>query len=91
MSQQRTPGTSPEHSVDPWQAFGYLVAGVGFYGVLGWLLDQWLGTEFLVGVGIVVGAGLGTYLTIIRATLAERANASGPAQHDRVRDSEQES
>ncbi len=30
--------------------------GCGFYGVLGWLADRWLGTSFLVGVGIVVGA-----------------------------------
>jgi F0F1-type ATP synthase assembly protein I len=36
------------------------------YGVLGWLLDRWLGTSFLVAVGILVGAGLGLYLTITR-------------------------
>jgi F0F1-type ATP synthase assembly protein I len=36
------------------------------YGVLGWLLDRWLGTSFLVAVGILVGAGLGLYLTISR-------------------------
>jgi ATP synthase protein I len=48
---------------DPWHAFGYLVAGVGFYGLLGWLADQWLGTAFLVAVGILLGAGLGVYAT----------------------------
>ena len=48
---------------DPWHAFGYLVAGVGFYGLLGWLADQWLGTSFLVAVGILLGAGLGVYAT----------------------------
>jgi hypothetical protein len=36
------------------------------YGVLGWLLDRWLGTSFLVAVGILTGAGLGLYLTIAR-------------------------
>ncbi|WP_183100289.1 hypothetical protein [Nocardioides pelophilus] len=51
---------------DPWHAFGYIVAGVGFYGFLGWLADQWLGTGYLVGMGIVVGAGLGIYLTLAR-------------------------
>ncbi len=48
---------------DPWHAFGYLVSGVAFYGVLGWLADRWLGTTFLVGVGILAGAGLGIYMT----------------------------
>lgn len=46
---------------DPWQAFGYLVAGVLFYGFLGWLLDRWLDTPYLVVVGIFLGAGLGLY------------------------------
>lgn len=48
---------------DPWHAFGYLVAGVAFYGLLGWLADRWLGTSFLVAVGILLGAGLGVYAT----------------------------
>ena len=68
MSQQSTPPDSPHRrtSADPWQGFGYLVAGVGVYGVLGWLADRWLGTSFLVAVGIVVGAGFGLYLAIVR-------------------------
>jgi hypothetical protein len=48
---------------DPWRAFGYLVAGVAFYGAIGWVLDWWLGTRFLVAVGIIVGASLGIYMT----------------------------
>lgn len=48
---------------DPWQAFGYLVGGVFFYGLVGWLLDRWLGTSYLVVVGILVGAALGMFLT----------------------------
>jgi hypothetical protein len=55
------PDDSPRR--DPWRAFGYLVAGVAFYGVVGALLDWWLGTDFLVAVGIIVGAVLGIYLT----------------------------
>lgn len=51
---------------DPWHAFGYIVAGVAFYGLLGWLADRWLGTRFLVAVGILVGAALGIYLTAAR-------------------------
>ncbi len=48
---------------DPWHAFGYLVSGVFLYGLIGWALDQWLGTSFLVVIGILAGAGLGIYLT----------------------------
>jgi F0F1-type ATP synthase assembly protein I len=63
----------PEHKSfvtgDPWRAFGYLVAGVAFYGLLGWLADRWLGTSFLVAVGILVGAGLGVYATWSRFRL----------------------
>ena len=51
---------------DPWHAVGYIVAGVAFYGLLGWLADQWLDTRFLVAVGILVGAALGIYLTAAR-------------------------
>jgi ATP synthase protein I len=55
------PDDSPRR--DPWRSFGYLVAGVAFYGAIGWGLDRWLGTRFLVAVGILVGAGLGIYMT----------------------------
>jgi len=50
----------------PWHAFSYLVAGVFLYGGLGWLADRWLGTSFLVVIGILLGAGLGIYMTIAR-------------------------
>jgi ATP synthase protein I len=67
MSQQSPPSSSSGRpTTDPWHAFGYLVSGVAAYGGLGWLLDRWLGTTFLVAVGILVGAGLGLYLTISR-------------------------
>lgn len=57
------PARNPASKGDPWHAFGYLVAGVGLYGVLGWFADRWLGTSFLVVVGIMLGAVLGIYLT----------------------------
>jgi len=66
---------TPEHQSqarpqggDPWHAVGYLVSGVLVYGLLGWLADRWLGTSFLVAVGIFVGALLGLYLTWNRFT-----------------------
>lgn len=58
------PGDPPPG--DPWRAVGYLLSGVAFYGLLGWLADRWLGTSFLVAVGIVLGAALGLYLSHAR-------------------------
>ena len=68
MAQQNPPPAGPDESPkgDPWHAFGYIVAGVVVYGLVGWLLDRWLGTEFLVAIGILAGAGLGIYMTYAR-------------------------
>lgn len=66
MARQRTPSEPPGDDSpkgDPWHAFGYLVAGVGLYGGIGWALDRWWDTSFLVVVGILLGAGLGIYMT----------------------------
>lgn len=63
MRQSETP---PKPAGDPWNAFGYIVAGVGMYGFLGWLADRWLETSFLVVIGILAGAGLGIYQTFAR-------------------------
>lgn len=53
-----TPAAS---SNDAWAAFGRIVGGVLVYGGIGFGLDHWLGTSFIVGIGIVVGAALGIY------------------------------
>jgi len=63
MTQHPRP-SSPQG--DPWHAFGYIVAGVLVYGALGWLADRWLGTSFLVAIGILLGAVLGIYMTVAR-------------------------
>lgn len=56
---------------DPWNAFGYLVAGVLTYGAIGYGLDLWWGTGYLVAVGILIGAGLGLYMTWARFKLPD--------------------
>ena len=56
---------------DPWHAYGYLVSGVGLYGLGGWALDRWLGTTGFVVVGILLGAALGLYMTFKRFNPAE--------------------
>ena len=60
----RTPRDTPQG--DPWHAFGYLVSGVFVYGLLGWLVDRWWGTSFMVVVGILAGAALGIFMTFAR-------------------------
>lgn len=51
---------------DPWNAFGYVVAGVLMYGLIGFGLDLWWGTGFMVAIGILAGAVLGLYMTWAR-------------------------
>ena len=76
MSRQDPSPGAQGPSGDPWHAFGYIVSGVALYGFLGWLADRWLGTQFLVAVGILLGAGLGIYLTFARFNRAQ------PPEHD---------
>ena len=48
-----------------WTALSYLIAGIGFWGFVGWLVDHWLGTHgIFTGVGCVVGAAAGIYLVM---------------------------
>ncbi len=84
MSQQ-DPSAAPQDDRprgDPWHAFGYIVSGVAFYGFLGWLLDRWLETDFIVALGIIVGAGLGIYLTFSRFNRALPPGQSHEPPHD---------
>jgi len=65
MSRREGPG-SPGGGDVVWSILGTLVAGVLAWGGIGWLLDRWLGTGFLVAVGILVGAAGAFYLIIKR-------------------------
>ena len=85
MAQRKPPparhedsGSSESGHGDPWLAFGYLVSGVLMYGLIGWALDQWWDTSFLVVVGILVGAGLGLYMTWARFRETERGSVQDP-------------
>ena len=59
------------------RVLSYLIAGVALYGFLGWLGDHYLGTRFLLPIGIVAGAALGCYV-IIRRFGADRQSAAVP-------------
>ena len=49
-----------------WTIFGYLLSGLLFWGGVGWALDRWLGTTFLLLTGLLVGAASGIYLVWLR-------------------------
>jgi len=49
-----------------WSIIGTLVAGVLAWGGIGWLVDRWLGTRYLVAVGILLGMAGAFYLIIKR-------------------------
>lgn len=44
----------------------YLIAGIGLYGGLGWLADHFLGTSFLMAIGMVLGMSISIYAIIKR-------------------------
>jgi len=49
-----------------WSIIGYLLSGLLFWGGVGWALDKWLGTTYLLLAGLIVGAGSGIYLVWLR-------------------------
>lgn len=51
-----------------WLMTAELLTAVGVWGGIGWLLDRWLGTEpWILVAGLLLGAGLGTYIVFLRA------------------------
>jgi ATP synthase protein I len=79
MSQSPSPGRLPQGGGDPWSAFGYLVAGVGVYGLLGWGLGVWLHASYLTPVGILLGAGLGLALVFYQFGRAPSPDDDAPS------------
>ncbi|CAB4540998.1 unannotated protein [freshwater metagenome] len=49
-----------------WSIFGYLLSGLLFWGGVGWGLDSWLGTSYLLLLGLLVGMGASLYLVWLR-------------------------
>jgi F0F1-type ATP synthase assembly protein I len=44
----------------------YLLTGPALFGGLGWLLDRWLGTGFLVLIGMLAGMAMSLYVIWLR-------------------------
>lgn len=60
-----------------WMITGYLVAGLAFYGVVGWLLGRWLGHQqlFIAG-GLLFGLVASLYLVYARLRHEESSGKS---------------
>lgn len=53
----KQPGAAEGYNA-AWAAVSYLIAGIGFWGFMGWLLARWL--HFPIGIGLTIGMMLGT-------------------------------
>ncbi len=72
MSSPQQPEKS-EKKVDPWSITGYLIAGMVFYGGLGWLVDHWAGTQNVFApIGVIFGLAAGLFLTFRTLSVLER-------------------
>ncbi|MGY1856681.1 AtpZ/AtpI family protein [Modestobacter sp. SYSU DS0290] len=47
-----------------WSVTGTLISGMIVWGGVGWLLDRWLGTVFLLPVGVVLGVSAAIYVVV---------------------------
>jgi ATP synthase protein I len=83
MSPSRNPderlSASPEPDGDAWAAFGYIGAGVLFYGLIGFGLSVWLHAGYWIPIGILVGAGFGMFMVFARYRV--RPTEPFPADH----------
>lgn len=63
--EEHTPGAAAQTSLAT-DVLAYLLAGPLGFGGIGHLLDLWLGTGFLLPVGLVGGMALSLYLIWLR-------------------------
>ena len=49
-----------------WTIFSYLIAGMEFYGGLGWLIGHFTHIPLLFPIGAIVGVGVGIFGVIYR-------------------------
>ncbi len=56
----------PAPEAGAWGVTSYLISGPLMLGGVGWLLDHWLGTGFLLPIGILAGMALSMYVIWVR-------------------------
>jgi len=66
MDRQPSPKPQPQGPGDGYVIIAYLLSGMILWGGVGWLLDRWLKTEFLLLIGLLIGAAASVYLVYVR-------------------------
>ncbi len=66
MSSQPPDDRNRRAQSDAWGAFSLVVSGVLVWGVVGWLVAEWLDLVIFVMVGLLVGMGASLYLVWLR-------------------------
>ncbi|MCI0687092.1 MAG: AtpZ/AtpI family protein [Sporichthyaceae bacterium] len=66
MDRQSSPTPQPQGPGDGYVIIAYLLSGMILWGGVGWLLDRWLGTGFLLLIGLLIGAAASVYLVYVR-------------------------
>lgn len=49
-----------------WDSAGLIMAGVAFWGGLGWLVAEWAGNTVFLVVGLLLGSAAALYLVWVR-------------------------
>lgn len=57
---------SENHENALWSIIGYLLSGLIIWGGIGWGVDKWLGTNYGIFIGLLLGAGASVYLVWLR-------------------------
>jgi F0F1-type ATP synthase assembly protein I len=84
MDQPKSQGGEKSNGMDlGLRVLSYLISGVLIYGLLGWLGDYYLGTRFLLPIGIVAGAAFGCYVIIRRFGHVDDAELTANAKDRR--------
>ncbi len=64
-----------------WTVVGILLSGMLTWGGIGWLVDQWLNTGFLLPTGLILGSAAGFYLAYKRL-LGASGQSTGSTKPD---------
>jgi F0F1-type ATP synthase assembly protein I len=69
MADDQPPRRSPQQPAGAelgWSALSYLLAGIGGWGFIGWLVDKWLDVpkHFGLMVGMIIGGAAAVYLIV---------------------------
>jgi F0F1-type ATP synthase assembly protein I len=58
------PPKQPSGANEGWAVLSTLLGGFVVWGGVGWLIDRWLGTRFVVAIGLLVGMVGALYLIV---------------------------